>query len=145
MLSSYKIPVYFKPANTLKQKLVHPKDKVARHKQNNVVYAIQCEGGNCQDSYIGETKQPLHKRLYQHRRAGSYGNDSALFTHLKESGHKFEDKNVSILDKEPKCFERGVREAVHVNTENLPSIEAVDCDTTFHWSIIQSSGKFLNV
>ena len=84
-------------------------------------YAIRCEGDNCQDSYIGETKQPLHKPLYQHRRAGSYGNDSAVFTHLKESGHKFEDKNISILDKEQKWFERGVREAVHVNTEN-PSL-----------------------
>ena len=54
----YKIPVYFKPPNTLKHKLVHPKDKVARHKQNNVVYAIQCEGGNCQDSYIGRLSNP---------------------------------------------------------------------------------------
>ena len=27
----------------------------------------------------------------------------------------------------------------------LPSIEAGDCDTTFHWSTIRSSGKFLDV
>ena len=47
-------------------------------------------------------------------------NDSAVVTHLKESGHKFDDRNVSILDKDPKWFEveREVREAVHVNTEN---------------------------
>ena len=37
---------------------------------------------------------------------------------IMESGHKYEDKNVSILDTEPKWFERGEREAVHVNTEN---------------------------
>lgn len=38
-----------------------PKYKTPRHKQSNVVYAIQCSE-ECTDLYIGETKQPLHRR-----------------------------------------------------------------------------------
>ena len=117
----YKIPVYHKPVNTIRQKLVHPKDKRPKTKQNNLVYAINCQGENCEESYIGETKQPLHKRLYQHRRAGSAGNESAVYTHLSQSNHHFQDENVLILDKESRWFERGVKEAIYVNAEN-PSL-----------------------
>lgn len=61
-----------KPGNTLRQKLVHPKDKILRHKQSNVVSAVQCIE-ECSNLYIGETEQPLHKRMAQHRRATSSG------------------------------------------------------------------------
>ena len=40
--------------------------------------------------YIGETKQPPHKWMAQHRRPLSSGQDSAGHLHLKESGHSFE-------------------------------------------------------
>jgi len=58
------VPVYFKPGNTLRQKLVHPKDKMPTQKQSNVVYEIQCSETKCKERYIGETKQPLHRLLY---------------------------------------------------------------------------------
>ncbi|XP_071494151.1 uncharacterized protein [Diadema antillarum] len=109
IFSFYRIPVYFKPTNTLRQRLVHPKDKIPKHKRNNVIYRIKCQGKDCKENYIGETKQPLHKHLYQHRRSSSAGNESAVFTHLKNTGHHFEDKEVDIIDKETRWFERGVR------------------------------------
>lgn len=40
------------------------KDKTPRHKQSNVVYAVQCSQ-ECTDLYTGETKQPLHKYMAQ--------------------------------------------------------------------------------
>ena len=61
ILQKHDILVQFKPSNTLRQRLVHPKDKTPRHKQSNVVYAIQCQE-ECNKLYIGETKQPIHKR-----------------------------------------------------------------------------------
>ena len=84
--------------------------------------------------YIGETKQPIHKRMAQHRRASSSGNDSAVHLHLKDKGHSFEDHNVRVLAREDRWFERGVKEAIYVKLEkpslnrggglrfNLPSI-----------------------
>ena len=69
--------VHFTPTNIVRQKLVHPKDKTPRHTQSNVVYAVQCSQ-DCTDLYTGETKQPLHKRMAQHRRANSSGQDSVV-------------------------------------------------------------------
>ena len=118
----HNLPVSFKPCNTLRQKLVHPKDKPPRHKQSNIVYGFQCKEDTCEETYIGETKQPLHKRMYQHRRPSSSGiNDSSIYAHLKASQHSFEDKDIIILDKEHKWFERGVKEAIYVRREN-PSL-----------------------
>ncbi|XP_072033211.1 uncharacterized protein [Amphiura filiformis] len=122
IFGKHNIPVSLKPGNTLRQKLVHPKDKPPRNKQSNIVYAIQCKDSDCEDSYIGESKQPLHKRMYQHRRPSSTGlNDSAVYTHLKFANHSFEDKDVLVLDREHKWFERGVKEAIHVRREE-PSL-----------------------
>ena len=85
----YKIPTYFKPVNTLRQKLVHPKDKAPNHKQSNVVYSIHCKEEGCKEHYIGETKQILQKRLYQHRRGNSSGPQSAVHLHLEATKHSF--------------------------------------------------------
>ena len=49
--------VQFKPSNTLRQKLVHPKDKTPRHKQSNGVHP---EPGGM---HIRETKQPVYKQI----------------------------------------------------------------------------------
>ncbi|KAM4589401.1 uncharacterized protein V3H82_003528 isoform 2-T2 [Fundulus diaphanus] len=116
IFSKHKIPVHFKPNRTLRQRLVHPKDKTPKPKMSGVVYAVQCSE-ECSDLYIGETKQPLHRRMAQHRRATSSGQDSAVHLHLKDKGHSFEDQNVHILDKEDRWFERGVKEAIYVKRE----------------------------
>ena len=73
------------------------------------------------DLYIGETKQPLHKCMAQHRRATTTGQDSAVHLHLKEKGHSFDDHKVRILAREDRWFERGVKEAIHVKLER-PSL-----------------------
>ncbi len=86
------IPAHFKPTNTLRQKLVHCKDKPPWHRQIIVVYANQCSQ-DCTDLYIEETKQSLYKLMAQHRSASSSGQDSAVHLHLREKGHSFEDSN----------------------------------------------------
>ena len=97
----------FKPSHTLRQRLVHPKDKTPRHKQSTVIYAIQCQ------EECNETKQPIYKRMAQHRRATSSGQDSAVHLHLKKVDTFFEDAQVRVLEED--CwFEGGVREAIHV-------------------------------
>ena len=42
IFKEHKVPVYFKPGNTIRQKLVHPKDKTPTQDQANVVYSIHC-------------------------------------------------------------------------------------------------------
>ena len=111
----------FLEVNTLRQKLVHPKDKAPNHKQSNVVYSIHCKEEGCKEHYIGETKQILQKRLYQHRRGNSSGPQSAVHLHLEATKHSFEDSEVRILAKEQRWFERGVKEAIFVKQQN-PSL-----------------------
>jgi hypothetical protein len=115
------IKVAHRPINTLRELLVHPKDKQDKDHNSGVVYGIRCEGNNCSEYYIGETEQPIKKRMYQHRRAAGEGTSSAVFNHLHSSGHTFKDENVEIICKEHNWFERGVKEANYVKCRN-PSI-----------------------
>ena len=74
-------------------------------------------------TYVGETKQSLKARLGQHRRPSStdWQPDSAIYTHAKTSGHQIDTEDVTILDREERWFERGVREAIWERVEK-PSL-----------------------
>lgn len=113
----------FKPTNKLRGKLVHVKDKTPRDKQSNLVYGIKCAQQDCPESYVGETKQSIKARVDQHRRPSSsdYQPDSAVYTHAKTTGHQIDPKDVVILDREERWFERGVREAIWERVEK-PSL-----------------------
>ena len=91
----------------------------AKGHQSGIVYGVQCaDNYNCTDCYIGETSQPLRKRLQQHTSGSSV---SAVFDHLKASGHKTDLEEVKIIDREIQWFERGVKEAIWARAEN-PSL-----------------------
>ena len=55
--------------------------------------------------------------MAQHRRAKASGQDSAVYLHLNETGHTFEDSQVRVLDKEADWYKRGVKEAIFVKME----------------------------
>ena len=112
------ISTIYKPANTLRSSLVKVKDKPEYNKTSHVVYGIKCETPGCDATYVGETQQSLAKRMSQHRRP-SPGDmyDSAVYTHLKNTGHSFQDKNVKVLDREHRWYERGVKEAIWERVE----------------------------
>ncbi len=132
VFEEYGISSSFKPFNTIRQKLVHPKDRTPKEKKSDVIYGIKCDQKNCQEVYIGETAQPLTKRMYQHRCPSSSGNDSAVYSHLEESGHSFSTREVKILDRESRWYERGVKEAIYERSE-CPSLNRRGgCTTTCH-------------
>ena len=88
------------PVNTLKNSLVHPKDKQQQSHQINVVHEIYCNPNfTCQDTYIGETSQPPQHRLKQHCQSSYNGNDSAIFKYITASGHQIDVNGVTILDR----------------------------------------------
>ena len=65
------VNLWLKSSNTLRQNLVHAKDKTPRHKQSNVDF-VQCQE-DCKKLHTVETKQLLHKKMVQERRAISLG------------------------------------------------------------------------
>ena len=124
MLKTQGITTFFRPHSTLRRHLVHVKDKTPKERKTNVVYGVRChKTHNCSEAYVGETKQSLKARMRQHRTPSSAGEafDSAVFTHLQTSDHSFDIKDVTILDREDRWFERGVKESVWERIEN-PSL-----------------------
>ena len=55
-----------KPHQTLRNVLVHPKDKLDKFETCNCVYQIKCN--NCDSSYIGETGKKFKTRLGEHKK-----------------------------------------------------------------------------
>ena len=109
------VAVHLKPFNTIRQHLVHPKDKVTQEDKSGLVYQIKC--GDCQASYVGETGRQLKERVTEHRKKKS----SPIGEHLGQASHAFSSEDVSILHQEPDWFRRGVAEAIFINRE-APSL-----------------------
>ena len=119
------IRVTFKPTQTLRQFLVAPKDKTEKKDVTGPVYMIPCQGqttrGACKESYIGETERSLKTRFLEHRRPSTTSSEVSNHIHIESPGHHVDLDKVQILDREPRWFERGVKEAIHIRA-NQPSL-----------------------
>ena len=125
VFNDYSIRVCFKPTRTLRQLLVSPKDKDQKKDKTGIVYLIPCQGetnaGACSESYIGETERSLKTRFMEHRRPSSTSSEVSQHIHIESPGHRVDLESVKILDREPKYFERGVKEAIYIRM-NQPSL-----------------------
>ena len=65
VFKKYGVTSVMKPPNSIRQKLVHPKDKILKEKSSGVVYQIPCR--NCSASYIGETGREYAARKKEHQ------------------------------------------------------------------------------
>ena len=81
----YGIPTYFKPTNTLRQLLVHPKDPVGKDKVVGPVYKISCEV--CEATYVGETERSLKAIFGEHRRSSSTTSEVSKHIHTDSPDH----------------------------------------------------------
>ena len=79
IFGGFRVPTYFKPSNTLRQLLVHPKDPLGKNKVVGPVYKISCE--HCEATYIGETERSLKARCGEHRRQSSTTSEVSTYTH----------------------------------------------------------------
>ena len=104
------VMAHLKPYNTLRNHLVHPKDKVELEERAGVVYYIQC--GDCSANYVGETESKLQKRIREHHRT-----TSPVGHHINYNKHTISNKNVKVLHIETDWFRRGVAESIHIEKE----------------------------
>ena len=65
MFAKHKIATSIKPHQTLRNILVHPKDKIKTEDKSGVVYRVSCK--NCDQVYIGETGRKLSIRTKEHK------------------------------------------------------------------------------
>ena len=107
------VGVHLKPYNTLRSKLVHPKDKISKLDKSGTVYKIKC--GDCDATYVGETERCLKKRVAEHHRSSS-----PVGHHMTHQQHTFSESEVSVLHQETGWFRREVAEAIHITSSDPP-------------------------
>ena len=104
------IQVHFKPALTIRNALVKPKDKDNKSKKCGAIYQIVCPEDSCNVSYVGETGRTLQERVRDHLQP-----PSAVHAHHTGQGHPPPSMdNVSILDREPLKFKRFIKESIYI-------------------------------
>ena len=104
------VQVHLRPTNTIRSRLVHPKDKLGTLEQAGVVYKIACN--DCTSTYVGETERRLRARVSEHHRASS-----PVGHHTSFHNHNIDENSVTVLHKESDWFRRGVAEAIHIVKE----------------------------
>ena len=83
------------------------------NQNSGVVYSIPCSG--CPGSYVGETRQPLKRRLSQHKNDIKNRKDhTALSRHALDSGHNFNFDEAKIVGREDNDKKRKILEVVNI-------------------------------
>ena len=104
-----------KPHNTIRELLVHPKDKTPKEKKCGALYPIPCD--TCEEFYVGETARPGEKRLKEHRKTKEEPNSiTGVGLHSQTTGHSFSNDDVKIIARQDHWFKRKVLEAINIRT-----------------------------
>ena len=118
-----------KPHTTIRNILVHPKDKLEKEGTPNCVYEIPCK--NCSHTYVGETKRQFGVRLNEHKKEADKAasnkftrsqrkesqseiNKSAITDHVARNNHIIDWEGASILERESDRKDRWVRESIWI-------------------------------
>ena len=120
ILQEFNIRTVMRPHQTLKQRLVHPKDAIPDMEKSGVIYCIPC--AECPATYVGETKRKLCKRMDEHKRALRMAdfNVSVVAEHAWSAGHGVDWNGVTILDQHKDLHPRLTLEAFHIWKQPLP-------------------------
>ena len=110
------IEMHFKGANTIRQLLVHPKDKDDILKKSGIIYRYKCGRVDCEDEYIGESGRTFAERFREHLRP-----PSPIYDHFKTTGHEVSLDNFSIVGRDDQSMIRTIREAMLIRV-NDPSL-----------------------
>ena len=105
------VTTHIRPFNTIRGRLVHPKDQLDRLDQAGVVYKISCN--DCDATYVGETERKLNTRFKEHHRSSS-----PVGQHMELRRHSVDEESVSVLHRETDWYRRGVAEAIFVQQES---------------------------
>lgn len=101
-----------KTTRSLFSKIKHKDEKMMT---KNLVYKFDCV--DCNKIYIGESKQKISSRIYQHKHSckpTSNVQPTALSIHSLELEHTFDFDNFQILAKESDDKKRKILEAIHI-------------------------------
>ena len=101
---------------TQNNKLTHNlvRNKPPKRLITSGIYEIKC--GTCKKIYVGETGRDLKQRIKEHKLDIRSGNDkNALFTHLRDSQHQIDFKNLQIIYPSTHSRKRRIIESAIIN------------------------------
>ena len=141
IFKKHNIATAMKPMTTLRNILVHPKDKREKDKITDCVYEIPCQG--CEATYVGETGRAFGTRKQEHvksvektsknrfTRANRKASDSefltsALAEHVSQNNHVIGWEDSSILTTENDKYTRWVKESIWIRWRGTQSMNRVD-------------------
>ena len=110
------VNMYFKGGNTIKDLLVHPKDKDTILQKSGVIYRFKCGRADCREEYRGESGRTFAERFREHMKAPSLIHD-----HHTISGHEVSLDNFSIVGRKDQSIARTIKEAILIRV-NDPSL-----------------------
>ena len=102
------IQVFFKGTNTLRTKLVTPKDKDPKLQKSGIIYHYKCPHTNCTEAYIGETGRVLGDRVSKHLKA----------LHSNSTGHPLNPDCFNIIYKETLSSFSTIKEAMFIRVND---------------------------
>ena len=108
--------MYFKGGHTIKNLLVHPKDKDNILQKGGVIYRFRCGRVDCDEEYIGESGRTFEERFREHMKA-----PSPIHDHHNITGHEVSLDNFSIVGREDQSIARTIKEAMLIRV-NDPSL-----------------------
>jgi hypothetical protein len=120
----YGVHVSYKNTNTIKQRLVHLKEKMEPNNKKDVVYRIPL---TCGKVYIGESGQLWGERKHQHQEAILKHdiNKSAIVEHFEQCEERCQKGPPNVIWDEEKILARegniGIRramESLHIKLQN---------------------------
>ena len=77
------VEMYFRGGSTIRDLLVHPKDKDTILKKSGVIYRYKCGRVDCEDEYIGELGRTFGERFREHMKP-----PSPIKDHQNITGHE---------------------------------------------------------
>lgn len=119
VLQPFNIHTSFINHNTLGKNFFSSlKDKTPIDLQSNLIYSIPCN--NCNSVYIGQTKQYLKKRIYQHKQSiktkltSPNKPNTALSDHAIDNLHNFNFNSTKIIHHESNLNKRLMLECLEI-------------------------------
>ncbi|KAI4465023.1 pdz and lim domain protein zasp [Holotrichia oblita] len=129
------IHITFIPTNN-RHLFTNLKTPIKHGNQSNVVYKLDCK--DCNKCYIGQTKQYLKKRIYNHQYTVTHNvtAETALSKHSKDRRHNFDFRNTKILRKENNYKKRSIYKMIYIKKDENAVNFRTDID---HLSVIYNN------
>jgi len=117
------------PHRTLRNFVVHPKDKIRDEEKTELIYHVPCK--NCSSSYVGVTGRKFGVRIKEHKkkvdsftagtqiqayraRESSVTHKSAITDHAVEENHVIDWDKAKVVDREAQQQTRWIKEALWI-------------------------------